>query len=250
MLPKIEHPTFKITIPSNNKQILLRPMLVKEEKILLMAKESKENNAIMLAVKQVVNNCIVTPGVDLNKLTLFDLDFLFINIRANSIDNIIKISYNDDNDEEIVLKDGTKTKKSYDFEIDLTKVSVDFPKESNKDNLIIKMSKDSGIKLKYPTVELYDSKEIAEAVSPEKVIEELILNCFENYSSGQQVINFKNLSKQEISEFIDNLDLKTYDKVTEFFQNLPKIYYKLEFTNTKGDKREIVLNKLTDFFII
>jgi len=115
-LPKITHPMFDVIIPSTKTKIKIRPMLVKEEKILLMAKNGEEETEILAAVNQVVNNCIITDGIDVDKLALFDVEYLFVKIRAVSVSNVSKVSYKDNEDEKI-----------YDFEVDLNNVEVKFP---------------------------------------------------------------------------------------------------------------------------
>lgn len=246
-LPKLEQPIFTVTLPSNKQKIKLRPMLVKEEKILLMSKESEDNNSILEAVKQIVNNCLVNSDINVNNLTTFDIDYLFIKIRANSVDSKIKLSYVDEEDEPITDKKGNVINKTYDFEIDLNDIEVKFPEQSA--NKVITINKDSGLKLKYPEALIYESEIIAKADSSEKIIEEIILNSFDSYFEGSKVYNFKDSTREEISEFIDNLNLKVYEQVLNFFTNLPTIFYEVKFTNTKGKEKTISLNKLTDFFI-
>ena len=110
MLPKIQYPVHTIIVPSTKKKVNFRPFLVKEEKILLMAKESEKDSDILMAVKQIVNNCSTDPKFDVNSLSIFDLEYIFLKLRAASVDNTIKISYKDLEDDKV-----------YDFEIDLLK---------------------------------------------------------------------------------------------------------------------------------
>ena len=116
-LPKIDYPLYTITVPSLKKSYKFRPFLVKEEKLLLMAKESKEMSDIFTAIKQVVNNCAIDERFDVDKLTIFDLEYIFIKLRAMSVDNIVKVSYKDFQDEKV-----------YDFEIDLNNIEMEMPK--------------------------------------------------------------------------------------------------------------------------
>lgn len=241
-LPKIEHPVFTAVIPSTGKKTTLRPMLVKEEKHLLMAKEGRDNNSIILAVKHVVNNCLVSGDVDVNKLTMFDIDYLFIVLRSNSIDSKIKVFFTDEDDP--ILKNGESF--LYNIEVDLNDVKVKFPDKIEK---IIKTGKDSGLSMKYPEASVYDSELIAKAETGEKIAEELILACFDSYFQGDKVYNFKDQSRAEIEEFIENLDIKVYRKVIEFFDSIPTITYVLNYTDQQGKEKTKTLNKLQDFFI-
>ena len=145
ILPKIDYPIYTIEIPSTKQKARFRPFLVKEEKLLLMAKESENSADILTAVKQIVNNCAVDPNFDVDKLAIFDLELIFIKLRAFSIDNILKVAYKDFEDEKI-----------YNFEIDLNEVKVIFPEEIDTN---IKISENSGIVMKFPPASLYSDKE-------------------------------------------------------------------------------------------
>lgn len=250
-LPKITHPLFSVKLPSTKKELKLRPMLVKEEKILLMAKEATENNSMILAVKQVVNNCIANADFDLNNLTIFDLDYLFLQIRANSVDSKVQISFEDEEDELVTKKDKQteverEVKHTYNVDIDLFEVIVKFPE---KPETLIKLGKDSGIKLKYPTIDVYESPLLKEAKTAEEALEEFVINSFESYFEGDKVYNFKDSSREEINEFIDSLNVSTYNKVVEFFEKMPTLYYEVKYKNQKGAEKSFSLNKLKDFFI-
>jgi T4 bacteriophage base plate protein. len=219
-------------------------MLVKEEKILLMAKESQDTNSIILAIKQIVNNCIVDK-IDINKLAIFDLDYLYVKIRANSVDTKVMLSYVDEDDEPKQKGDKMEL-PTYNFSVDLNDVTVKFPDE--KVDNVIKLGPDSGLKLKYPEVSVYDSPKLAKAQTAEAIVEEMIAGIFDSYFKGNKVYSFKDETRASIDKFIDGLDLETYNKVVSYFNNLPKIYYEVKFTNSKGQERTNVLDKLTDFF--
>jgi hypothetical protein len=232
-LPKIEHPIFKIKVPSTKKEIRFRPFLVKEEKILLIAKTSEQENDILLAIKQVVNNCAI-DDIDVDKLALFDVEYLFLKIRAQSINNIINVTYRDN-------EDGT----DYDFDIDLNDVIVKFPLEQEK---TIKLSGKAGLIMKYPEASLYDDKEFLN--SGEEVFYQLVLRCIEKFYDEETVYDVKNYTLQEVSDFVDNLDVKSFDKVRDFIVNQPKLNYIIEYTNKMKNKRKIELTTLTDFFTL
>ena len=251
MLPKIEHPLFTEIVPSTKKKLSLRPMLVREEKVLLMAKEAKETNSIILAIKQIVNNCVsVSGGFDVDKLTIFDLDYLFIKVRAASIDNKIKLSFVDDADEPVEKKlpDGKiiRSQPTYDFEVDLNDVTIKWPEDTST---VIQIDNESGINLKYPQVSVYDSPALASATNAETIVEEMIIASFDSYFKGSKVYPFKDETREAISEFIDSLDVGTYAKVVKFFETMPTVFYECKFTNTKGEEKTQTLSKLTDFFI-
>lgn len=234
-LPKINTPMFDFIIPSSKKKIKIRPMLVKEEKLLLMAKESNENGDILNAIKQVVNNCIVDSDIDIDKFPIFDLEYLFIKIRSISVSNISKVSYRDNEDNKI-----------YDFEIDLDKIQVIFPESVEKR---IMLSDDTGIVLKYPDASLY-SDDVFINNSETEVFEMMALNCIEKIFSGDEMHSPKDYTKEELIEFLENMDINSFNKFREFTGNLPRMEYIINYKNELGNDRKIVLSSLNDFFTL
>lgn len=232
-LPKIDYPINTIKIPSLNKSLKFRPFLVKEEKLLLMAKESESPSDILMAVKQVVNNCSIDDKFSIDKLAIFDLEYVFLRIRAMSIDNVVKVSYRDLEDD-----------KLYDFDVDLNKVEVEFGKTNSK----IEITPKSGIIMKYPSANLYDDKEFLN--SNEDYVFELIIRCVDKIYDNENVYEAKDYKFDDLREFLENLDIKTFDKIREFLLNIPKMKYTIEYKNSNGNDRSIELNSLNDFFIL
>lgn len=234
-LPKISQPVFNVVIPSSKKKISIRPMLVKEEKILLIARESGEDGDILKSIKQVVNNCIVDDGIDVEKMPIFDLEYLFIRIRSVSVSNISKVSYRDNEDEKI-----------YDFEVDLDKVKVIFPEKTEKK---ISITDTAGIILKYPDASIYSDKNFVTKTESE-IFEMLVINCIDKIYDGDEMYFPKDYKPEEMKEFLENLDLETYNKFREFSNNIPKIEYEIEYKNSLGNDKKIVLSSLNDFFTL
>jgi hypothetical protein len=232
-LPKIDYPIFSLTIPSTKKEIKFRPFLVKEEKILLMAKTSEQEKDMILAIKQVVNNCAIDK-IDVEKLALFDIEFLFLRIRSQSVNNIVSVTYKDNEDD-----------SNYEFDIDLNQVEVVFPEKQEK---IIPLSETSGIVMKYPEASLYDDKEFLE--SGEEVFYQLVLRCIEKIYDEETVYDIRNHSLQEVADYIENLDVKTFEKIREFMVNQPKMTYVINYKNRLGNDRKIELTTLSDFFTL
>lgn len=233
-LPKISHPTFKITVPSTKKALTFRPFLVKEEKILLMAKTSRDSNDILTAVKQVVNNCCEERGFDINKLTLFDLEYVFLKIRASSVGNIIPLTFKDLEDE-----------KEYKFEVDLNKVEVEYPKDTNNK---IQINDSVGIIMKYPSASLYDDKNFLSL--GDDAMFELMIRCVDKIYSGDEVFDPGSYSHEQMSNFIDGLDVKTFEKIQAFLSNAPIMKHVITYMNSKGNERKIELKTLNDFFTL
>ena len=233
-LPKIDYPVYKIKIPSLKKDSQFRPFLVKEEKLLLMAKESENASDVLAAIKQIINNCSMDAKFDVNKLALFDLEYVFLKLRAISVDNNVKVSYKDNEDQKV-----------YDFEIDLNKVEVKFPPKTENN---IKITDKSGIMMKYPSAELYDDEEF---LSLEKdYMFELIIRCIESIYYEDEVYSSKDYKKEDLNEFLESLDIKTFEKIQNFLVSVPKMEYKINYKNSLGNDREIVLSSLNDFFTL
>jgi hypothetical protein len=233
MLPKTSHPQFQLAIPSSKQKLTFRPFLVKEEKLLLMAKDSEDEGDILQAIKQIVNNCCM-DDFDVNSLSLFDLEYLFIQIRANSVNDTVSVSYKDKEDEKI-----------YDFEIDLKKVEVIFPENVKN---VIKITKTAGIQLKYPKVTLYDDKEFLN--SGNEAFFQLIVRCVDKIYDGDEIYDCSQYTLQEIADYLEDLDIKTFEQVREFMANQPKLSYVIKYKNSLGNDREIELTTLSDFFTL
>jgi hypothetical protein len=231
-LPKIDYPIYKINVPSLKKDFQFRPFLVKEEKLLLMAKESANPSDVLSAIKQIVNNCSIDKKLDISKLAIFDLEYIFLKLRAISVDNLIKVSYKDTEDEKV-----------YDFEINLDKVKIKYPEKMDNN---IKITDKSGIIMKYPSASLYDDTDF---LNLEKdYMFELIVRCIESIYYEDQVYDCKQYKKEELNEFLENLNIKSFESIQNFLLTVPKMEYKISYENSKGNNREIVLNSLNDFF--
>lgn len=234
MLPKIDKPIFEIAVPSLKRPVKFRPFTVKEEKILLVAQQEGVEKSIILAIKQVINNCCQEDKFDVNKLATFDLEYLFLKLRARSINNVIEVSYRDNEDDKV-----------YDFEIDLDEVEM----LQNADvSNIIPINDTVGIKMKYPSVSIIDDAP-TEGTAAE-VVEYLIRKCIDSIYDEESVYPAEEYDEKELLEWIDALDVETFNKIRAFFDNLPQMYYKLEYTNSLGNERTIELTTLSDFFIL
>jgi hypothetical protein len=235
MLPKIDKPIFELNAPSMNKMFKFRPFTVKEEKILLTGQQSGDDKDIILAIKQVINNCAQDPSFDVDDLATFDLEYLFLKLRAKSVNNIIEVSYRDNEDDEV-----------YPFSINLDDVQmINMNSESSK---IISVNDSIGLKMKYPSVTIIDS--IPEYKDPADVIDYLVKSCIDCIYDENSVYPAKDISSEELDAWLDNLDIDTFTKIREFFDKLPQMYYKIEYTNSKGTERVIELNTLNDFFML
>lgn len=233
-LPKIDKPLFDLEVPSQNITVAARPFLVKEEKILLTGQQSGQEKDIIIAIKQVLTNCIQDPSFDTDKLTTYDLEFMFLKLRSRSVNNIINVSYRDNEDDKV-----------YDFEIDLE--TVEMMKAKAIDNKIM-ISETVGIVMEYPSVSMIEK--VPEELQDTDLVQYLIRSCISEIFDENEVYLASDSSDEELADFIDNLDIDSFTKIREFFDSLPSLYYKIEYTNSLGNKREIELTTLSDFFTL
>ena len=232
-LPKIKQPLFEATIPSTKKKITFRPFLVKEEKILLIAQQSGNDGDIVRSIKQILNNCVIDSDFNVDSLATFDLEYLFLKLRSKSVNNIAKLSYRDNNDGQV-----------YDFELDLDTVEVTF---SEKNNPNIKITDTVGMSMKYPSATITDN--ISEFENEIDLMTFFIRNCIDTIYDEENVYVASEYSEEELDEFLDSLDVSTFERIREFFETMPKLYHKIDYKNSLGEDREIELTNLKDFFM-
>lgn len=234
-LPNMDYPILSITTPNDKKTYTFRPMLVKDEKLLLMAKASEDEGDILTSIKQVVSNCSTDPTFDVNKLPLFALEFVFIKLRGYSIDNVINVKYQDFED-----------KKIYDFSINLKDVTVKFPESDNKK---IAITERSGMIMKYPMATIYDDKKFLSSVGDDSFYR-LVVKCIDQLYDSEKVYEAKDFNESELLTFLDQMDIKSFEKVREFMTNLPTLYHRIDYKNSLGNDRSIELTTLSDFFTL
>ena len=231
-LPKIDQPLFDMTIPSTGKKILFRPFLVKEEKILLIAQQSENDSEIIRAIKQILNACI-QEELDIDSLAIFDLEYMFLKLRARSVNNVVKLSYRDIEDGEL-----------YDFELDLDTIEVKMPKVINSK---IEINDTVGMTMKYPAASITDRmKDFENEVD---LMTFFIVNCIDSIYDEDNVYVASEFSEAEITEFLDGLDVMSFEKIRQFFESVTRLYHKIEYTNSIESKRTIELTSLKDFFM-
>ena len=234
-LPKLNTPTYELEVPSTDQKIKYRPFLVKEEKILLMAMESKDNAQIIQAVKDIVKSCTFDK-VDVSAMPMFDMEYIFLNIRAKSVGEISKLK--------ILCPDDKKTYASVD--LDLTKVEVQVGDDhTNK----IELTDDMGLIMTYPTIDSFlDSGiETITANNMLDIIGSCVLQIYEK--NGEKVYQGKDQTKKELTEFIEQMNSGQFRKVQSFFDTMPKLTHTVKVKNPKTKKTsEVKLTGLNDFF--
>lgn len=232
-LPKINYPLFDVIIPSIDKKIKMRPFLVKEEKILLMAQTTGNPEDIISSITQVVNNCIIDE-IDINSLTTFDLEYLFIKLRARSVNNKIDVFYKDDEDNQ-----------QYKLEVDLDNIEISKDPAHNND---VKINEDLGLILCYPRTDMMNK--LSKAKNEVDLYFEVVKHSIEKIYDTENVYNVKDYTEEELDEFLATLDVSSFRLVQKFLETMPKLKYEASYTNSLGKEKKVTLNNLNDFFML
>jgi len=235
-LPKLTTPTYELEIPSTDEKISYRPFLVKEEKILLMAMESGKSEDIINSVKTIVSECTFNK-LNVETLPMFDVEYLFLNVRAKSVGEISKIK--------ILCPDDNKTYVT--TEVDLTKVNVEIGENhTNK----IELQDEMGIIMTYPTLESFREIGLDAKIKAENMLDLIgacILQIYEQ--NGEKVYDAKDQTKKELNEFVESMNTKQFQDVQKFFDSMPKLKHTIKVKNPKTKKTsDVVLSGLNDFF--
>lgn len=232
-LPKIDQPLFDVIVPSTGKKIMFRPFLVKEEKLLLISQQGGEDTEVIRAIKQILRLCVQDEDFDVDSLTTFDLEYLFLKLRAKSVNNIVKLSYRDNEDGKI-----------YNFELDLDTIEVEMPKDVNA---TIEVADGISMVMKYPSASITDK--IQQFDNEVDLMTFFIINCIDTIMTPEEIFSASDYSDKELEEFLDQLPVASFETIREFFEKMPKMYHKIEYTNELGNNRSIELNNLKDFFM-
>ena len=234
-LPKLTTPTYELEIPSTDAKVKYRPFLVKEEKILMMAMESKASADITQAVKDIVNECTFNK-VDISNMPMFDVEYIFLNIRAKSVGEISTVNLRCLDDNETFVK----------TEIDLTEVEVKMDEEhTNK----IELTEEMGMIMTYPNLDSFADYDVTNINASNMI--DMIASCIAQIydKKGEDVYDSKDSTHKELVDFIEQLNSKQFAEVQKFFDTMPKLTHTVKIENPKTKKKsEIVLSGLNDFF--
>ena len=236
-LPKLNTPTYELTLPSSNRKVKYRPFLVKEEKILLIAMESEDEKEMQNAVKQILKNCILTRGISVDKLAVFDIEYLFLNIRGKSVGEEITLN--------IVCPDDEKTEVEVAVNVEDVKIQ-----KSDKHDPVIQLTDQVGIVMKYPSMEMFVKNNIT-GENQQKVdtIFDMTIDCISQVVEGEDVLESKSFSKKEMLEFVETFDTQQFQKIQDFFETMPKLSHTIKVLNPKTNvESEVVIEGLSSFF--
>lgn len=233
-LPILQHPIFELTIPSTKQQIQYRPFVVREEKILLIAQSSNDPRDVITAIQQVINNCVLTEGFNVQELASFDLEYIFLKLRAKSVNNIVELTYKDNEDDQM-----------YTFEVDLDNVDIVFPETVPN---LVDVGQGYKIKLRYPAASVLQN--VSNFEDDNEVLQMVVKNSIELLFNDAEVFKFEDYSDQEISEFVDALPVTCFNEVRVFIDSTPRLRHEINYTNKLGNERKILLQTLSDFFTL
>ena len=234
-LPKVNTPTYELVVPSTDEKVKFRPFLVKEEKILLIAMEAQEQSGILNAVKDIVKSCTFDK-FDVNRAPIFDIEYIFLNIRAKSVGEVSTVNLRCPDDNETFVQ----------TEIDLTKVNVQITKgHTNK----IELTDEMRMILQYPTLDSFtDSTTVINASNMLDVIASCVSQIYDK--KGEDVYDAKDSTKQEIVDFLESLNSKQFLEIQKFFDTMPKLTHTVTIENPETKvKSDITLTGLNDFFV-
>ena len=235
-LPKIATPYYNLELPSTGEEIEYRPFLVKEEKVLVLAMESQDTKQITKAIKDVIKSC-VKGKVKVEELPTFDIEYLFLNIRGKSVGEEVEVR--------IICPDDGETEVPVTVPIDEIKV------QKNPDHKRdIKLDDHLTMRMKYPSLDQFVSEnfDMSDEIGIEKTFD-LISSCIETIYNEEEAWNSADVTKKELSEFLEGLNTAQFKDIEQFFETMPKLSYKVEVTNPKTKKKsEVVLEGISSFF--
>jgi len=234
-LPILDLPTYELEVPSTGKTIRYRPFLVKEEKVLLLALEGEDDKAIEVAVKNLLKGCI-TSRIKLENLSTFDLEYIFLKIRAASVGEVVEM--------EVTCLDDNETKIKYN--LDLNKVEVIFPEgHSNK----IMLTEETGVVMRYPGFDRFVQNSVSGVDLSTDDIFDIIAESIDQIFQGDEVYDSSTTTKKEFREFVDSLTTQQFEKIQQFFETAPKLSHSFSVRNPNtGIESTYTIEGLSNFF--
>ena len=237
-LPTISTPTYELTLPSSNRKIKYRPFLVKEEKILILAMESQDSKQIARAVKDVIAKCILSKGIKVERLSTFDIEYLFLNVRSKSVGETIDVN--------VTCPDDNKTSVQMTIDLDTIKIKKD---KTHKDT--IKIDDNLSMKMRYPSMDQFIESNFDTSSQGDdiKTTLDMIISCIDTIYTEEESWSGADSSKKELQDFIEQLNSKQFKAIENFFTTMPKLSHKVKVKNPKtGVESEVLLEGLAAFF--
>ena len=234
-LPKINAPEYRLNIPSTDEEITYRPFLVKEEKLLLIAHETGDEKATFSAIKDLIKSC-VTQELAVDTLPMFDIEYIFLNIRAKSVGEIANLT--------IICPDDEKT--TVKVEVDLTKINIVM---DEKHDARIQLTENIGILMTYPTMDLINEHAILDTGQGTQQLFKMVAECMYQIWEGEEVHDAQDYKWEEKMEFLESLTHSQFEKIQEFFETMPRLQHDIKVTNPKTKvKSTVTLRGIQSFF--
>ena len=237
-LPKISAPTYELVLPSSGKKVKYRPFLVREEKILIMALESEDTKQITTAIKDVLSTCILSRGIKIDKLATFDIEYLFLNVRAKSVGETVEVN--------VTCPDDGKTQVQMEIDIDSIKIQRD-PDHTN----IIKLDDNLSIQMNYPSLNQFIETNFDTNIDQSQVDQslEVIMTCIGQVYNQDEAWEASECTKKELKDFVESMNSKQFKEVENFFSTMPKLTHNIKVTNPETKvESTVVLEGLASFF--
>lgn len=242
-LPKLDVPLYELTLISSGKPVRFRPFLVKEQKLFLMASESTDAKEVIGTIRQVLKNCVI-DDIDIDDLPTFDLEFLFMNLRARSVEEVVELKYKCNN---IIKSDNGEEKRcsgTVDFKLNLLEVQ---PTKNPNHKKNIKITDTIGVCFKYPT---FDMMQKYEEMDENELMMNVLIDCIDYIYDNDNMYYAKDTPRKELEEFVDNLQQKDMDKFREFFDTMPEIKKDVHFNCPKcAYEEDITIKGMQNFFV-
>jgi hypothetical protein len=236
-LPKIDAPVYELDLPLSKKHIRFRPFLVKEQRNLMMALESDDKGNIEKNVRQVLHNCTLTEGIEIDDLPILDVEYYFLQLRARSVGEVVENKYKCEN-----LVDEKPCGNLMESNLNLLDIKVNMP-ENQSD--VIQLNNKLSIKLKYPEFSILS----ADIPSATDLAFSMIVNSIEYIFDGEQYYYAKESNPEELTEFVESLNQQQFSKIEDFFSNLPTLNKTIQMDCKKcGFHHTIEVEGLESFF--
>ena len=236
VLPVANTAKYELMLPSQQKTIKFRPFLVKEEKVLLMAMESGESKEMLSAIKEIVKSCTFGEMIA-EDYPMFDIEYVFLQIRSKSVGEKTKLK--------ILCPDDGKTYAE--AEIDLSKIEV-YVDDDHSPNIMIDEDRKLGVVMRYPALKDVDSDTLQGDINIQKTYK-MITNCIDQIYEDEKVYLRKDTSDKELQEFVDNLSAEQMQKLSKFYNTMPRLEHKVTVKNPKTEvESEVTLKGLASFF--
>ena len=234
-LPKLGYPTYELELPSTGKTIKYRPFLVKEEKVLLLALESKDEKQVIGAVKDLIKNCVITR-LKVESLPSFDLEYLFLKIRGASIGENITLT--------VTCLDDNETQVEANINID----EVEVFKPAGHDKKIMFDDK-TGIVMRYPSMKEFVDREFLQKEMKTEDVYGFIADSIDQIFDDEEVYDSSTTTKKEFRTFVDSLTTKQFEKIQKFYETSPKLSHTFNVVNPKtGKESSYTIEGLQSFF--